>query len=63
MKERSTSTPASIDTCKDVGRRFPGARFEPKVPTGFKCLRRHFPDAPEHHALILNGEGRIDEEF
>ena len=32
------------------------------MPTIFEYLRRHY-DVPEHQALIVNGEDRINEEF
>lgn len=50
------------DKYEDVSGRFLGARFEPKVPTLFEGLRKHF-DVPAHRALIVNGEDRTDEEF
>ena len=50
------------DKYKDVGGKFLGARFEPKVPTLFEYLRREF-DVPSHQTLIINGEDRKDEEF
>lgn len=50
------------DTYMDVDHRFLGARFEARVPTLFEVLRKSF-DLPEHQALIVNGEDRIDEEF
>jgi hypothetical protein len=37
-------------------------RFEPKVPTLFEYFRREYA-IPEHQALIINGEDRINEEF
>jgi hypothetical protein len=37
-------------------------RFEAKVPTVFEYFRKAF-DVPEHQALIVNGEDRINEEF
>jgi hypothetical protein len=37
-------------------------RFEAQVPTLFEYLRRAY-DVPEHQALIINGEDRINEEF
>lgn len=51
------------DVYKDVDSRFLGARFEAKVPTLFEGFRKQFADVPEHQALIINGEDRIDEEF
>ncbi|HEU5118564.1 MAG TPA: hypothetical protein VFT74_18340, partial [Isosphaeraceae bacterium] len=50
------------DVYRDVDRRFLGARFESRVPTLFESLRKTY-DVPEHQALIINGEDRIDEEF
>jgi hypothetical protein len=37
-------------------------RFEAKVPTVFEYFRKAY-DVPEHQALIINGEDRINEEF
>jgi hypothetical protein len=37
-------------------------RFEAKVPTIFEYFRKRY-DVPEHQALIINGEDRINEEF
>lgn len=37
-------------------------RFEAKVPTIFEYFRKQY-DIPEHQALIINGEDRINEEF
>lgn len=50
------------DQYKDIGGKFLGARFEPKVPTLFEYLRKAF-DVPPHQTLIVNGEDRPDEEF
>ena len=50
------------DQYKDIAGKFLGARFEPKVPTIFEYLRKHFAVAP-HETLIVNGEDRPDEEF
>lgn len=47
---------------KDIGAKFLGARFEPKVPTIFEYLRKAY-QVPEHQTLIINGEDRTDEEF
>ncbi|MBM3845306.1 MAG: hypothetical protein FJ405_03335 [Verrucomicrobia bacterium] len=47
---------------KDIGGKFLGARFEPRVPTLFEQLRREF-NVPSHQAVIINGEDRKDEEF
>jgi hypothetical protein len=37
-------------------------RFEAKVPTIFEYFRKSY-NVPEHQALIINGEDRINEEF
>ena len=37
-------------------------RFEAKIPTIFEYFRKRY-DIPEHQALIVNGEDRINEEF
>src|SRR5262249_35129805 len=37
-------------------------RSEPAVPTLFEYLRRTY-NVPEHQALLINGEDRINEEF
>lgn len=50
------------DEYKDIEHRFLGDRFEAKVPTLFEAFRKQF-DVPEHQAVIVNGEDRIDEEF
>ncbi|MCI0540160.1 MAG: sulfatase-like hydrolase/transferase [Verrucomicrobiales bacterium] len=50
------------DQYKDIGNKFLGARFEPKVPTVFEYLRKSFA-VPPHQTLIVNGEDRPDEEF
>jgi|GEM_PF-323925 len=50
------------DSYKDIGDKFLGARFEAKTPTLFEYLRRSY-NIPEHQALIVNGEDRLDEEF
>lgn len=50
------------DRYADVDKRFMSERFEARVPTLFEYLRKTF-DVPEHQALIVNGEDRIDEEF
>lgn len=47
---------------RDVNHRLLGERFEPVAPTLFEYLRKSFA-IPEHQALIINGEDRIDEEF
>jgi hypothetical protein len=46
----------------DVYRQPLADRFEAPVPTMFEYLRRAY-DVPEHQALIVNGEDRINEEF
>ncbi|MBM3824895.1 MAG: twin-arginine translocation signal domain-containing protein [Verrucomicrobia bacterium] len=50
------------DQYKDIGNKFLGQRFEPKVPTLFEYLRKAY-DVPPHQTLIVNGEDRPDEEF
>lgn len=50
------------DKYEDIEERFLGARFESKVPTLFESFRKAY-DVPEHQAVIVNGEDRIDEEF
>jgi hypothetical protein len=50
------------DRYEDVDQRFLGERFEPKVPTLFEAFRKAY-DVPEHQALMVNGEDRINEEF
>ena len=50
------------DTYVDVDEKFLRGRFEAKVPTLFEGLRKQY-DLPEHQALLINGEDRIDEEF
>ena len=50
------------DQYRDIGGKFLGARFEPKVPTLFEYLRAAC-DVPAHQTLIVNGEDRPDEEF
>ncbi len=50
------------DRYEDVKGQAFSDRFEPKVPTLFEYFRRHY-DVPEHQALIVNGEDRINEEF
>lgn len=47
---------------KDITGRPFSERFEAKVPTLFEALRKEY-DLPEHQALIVNGEDRINEEF
>ncbi len=37
-------------------------RFEAKIPTIFEYFRKAY-DIPQHQALIINGEDRINEEF
>jgi hypothetical protein len=51
-----------FDHYEDISRKPFADRFEPKVPTVFEYLRRHY-EIPAHQALIINGEDRIDEEF
>jgi hypothetical protein len=50
------------DHYEDITGRPLADRFEPPVPTIFEYLRQAF-DVPEHQALIVNGEDRINEEF
>jgi hypothetical protein len=50
------------DRYDDIEGRFLSDRFEPKAPTIFEYLRRTY-NIPEHQALIVNGEDRINEEF
>ncbi|MBI1840990.1 MAG: hypothetical protein HYR88_09095 [Verrucomicrobia bacterium] len=50
------------DKYKDIGGKFLGQRFEPKVPTLFEYLRKSY-NIPSHQALLINGEDRKDEEF
>jgi hypothetical protein len=50
------------DRFKDIGNKFLGQRFEPKVPTLFEYLRKAY-QLESHEALIVNGEDRKDEEF
>jgi hypothetical protein len=50
------------DEYHDITHRPFADRFEPAVPTLFEYLRRAY-DIPEHQALIVNGEDRINEEF
>jgi hypothetical protein len=50
------------DEYHDITHRPFADRFEPTVPTLFAYLRRTY-DIPEHQALIVNGEDRINEEF
>ncbi|MCS6852470.1 MAG: hypothetical protein NZ700_15010 [Gemmataceae bacterium] len=50
------------DQYEDISHKPFADRFEPKVPTIFEYLRKHY-DIPEHQALIINGEDRINEEF
>ncbi|HEV3256751.1 MAG TPA: twin-arginine translocation signal domain-containing protein [Gemmataceae bacterium] len=50
------------DRYEDISHKPFADRFVPKVPTIFEYLRRYY-DVPEHQALIVNGEDRIDEEF
>ena len=39
-----------------------GDRLQPTAPTLFEYFRKRF-DAPAHHALLINGEDRLQEEF
>jgi len=50
------------DHYEDISHRPFADRFEPKVPTLFEYFRRHY-QVPEHQALLINGEDRINEEF
>jgi hypothetical protein len=50
------------DEYHDIANQFLADRFEPPVPTLFEYLRYTY-DIPEHQALIVNGEDRINEEF
>ncbi len=50
------------DRYEDITHKPFADRFEAKVPTLFEYLRRKY-DVPEHQALIVNGEDRINEEF
>jgi hypothetical protein len=47
---------------EDISHKPLSDRFEAKVPTLFEYFRKAF-DVPEHQALIVNGEDRINEEF
>jgi hypothetical protein len=50
------------DHYEDITHRPLADRFEAKVPTIFEYFRKRY-DIPEHQALIINGEDRINEEF
>jgi hypothetical protein len=50
------------DHYEDISHKPFADRFEPKIPTIFEYLRKEY-DVPEHQALIVNGEDRINEEF
>jgi hypothetical protein len=50
------------DHYEDITHKPFAERFEAKVPTVFEYLRKTW-DIPEHQALIVNGEDRINEEF
>jgi hypothetical protein len=50
------------DRYEDITKKPLAERFEAKVPTVFEYFRKHY-DVPEHQALIVNGEDRINEEF
>jgi hypothetical protein len=47
---------------EDISHKPFSERFEPVVPTLFEYLRKEYA-VPEHQALIINGEDRINEEF
>jgi hypothetical protein len=51
-----------FDHYEDISHKPFADRFEAKVPTIFEYLRKRY-DVPEHQALIINGEDRINEEF
>jgi hypothetical protein len=51
-----------FDHYEDIAHKPFADRFEAKVPTVFEYLRKYY-DIPEHQALIINGEDRINEEF
>ncbi len=50
------------DHYEDISHKPFADRFEAKVPTLFEYFRKQY-DVPEHQALIINGEDRINEEF
>ncbi len=50
------------DRYEDIEGRFLSDRFEPKSPTLFEYLRKHYA-IPDHQALIVNGEDRIGEDY
>lgn len=50
------------DGFRDANENVIGDRFVAEVPTIFEAFRKQY-DVPEHQALIVNGEDRIDEEF
>jgi hypothetical protein len=50
------------DKYEDISHRPFAERFEPKIPTLFEYLRKHY-NVPAHECLIINGENRIGEEF
>src|SRR5262249_24827438 len=50
------------DRYEDITHKFLAERFEPVVPTLFEYFRKQY-DVPEHQALLINGEDRIDEDF
>src|SRR5438105_1071855 len=51
-----------FDHYEDITHKPLADRFEAKVPTLFEYFRKQY-DVPEHQALIINGEDRINEEF
>jgi hypothetical protein len=51
-----------FDHYEDISHKPFADRFEAKVPTIFEYFRKRY-DIPEHQALIINGEDRINEEF
>src|SRR5207302_4534039 len=51
-----------FDHYEDITHKPLADRFEARVPTIFEYFRKQY-DVPEHQALIINGEDRINEEF
>ena len=51
-----------FDHYEDITHKPLADRFEAKVPTIFEYFRKQY-EVPEHQALIINGEDRINEEF
>ena len=51
-----------FDHYEDITRKPFADRYEAKIPTIFEYFRKHY-DVPDHQALIINGEDRINEEF